>query len=89
MKIIVPRVEMRSFEIRKSSAKNAQNPTYCLLYFEDQDGASNHVLCRDQKMLEDNFSKGIVCDLICIFEKGQYTRFELESIDNIGIYANS
>jgi hypothetical protein len=73
---VVENVELRGIETKVSKQTNEP---YAVIYFEDNTGKSNKAITRDLSLITE-FSKGLVCSLICNLEISKFTKFEVTDI---------
>lgn len=72
MRVVVPNVEYRGNEKKKSTKSENE---YLIVYFEEASGKSSNILCRDIHAC-DNMQKGDLVNITADLDIGKYTKFE-------------
>jgi len=71
-------VKADNVEIRGTEDKISQkdNKPYSIVYFEDNHGSPNQILCRDVNLAK-KFKKGTIVNMLCELKLGKFTQFDL------------
>lgn len=76
MLVLAENLEIRGTEDKVSQKDSKQ---YSIIYFEDNHGSPNQILCRDTTLAK-KYKKGTIVNMMCELKIGKFTQFDLVDI---------